>query len=82
MNTSAMPPRPMRCWISYRSLRTGRSDESRGRIEKYDANSRNGVFVNGIQVQSINHPDCTKRILTGTASELKRIVFARPPADD
>ncbi len=28
------------------------------------------TIVNGIQVQSINHPDCTKRILTGTASEL------------
>lgn len=27
------------------------------------------TVVNGIQVQSINHPDCTKRILTGTASE-------------
>jgi hypothetical protein len=27
------------------------------------------TIVNGIQVQSINHPDCTKRILTGTASE-------------
>lgn len=27
------------------------------------------TIVNGIQVQSINHPDCSKRMLTGTASE-------------
>lgn len=27
------------------------------------------AVVNGIQVQSIVHPDCTKRILTGTASD-------------
>jgi hypothetical protein len=27
------------------------------------------TVVNGISVQSINHPDCSKRILTGTASE-------------
>jgi hypothetical protein len=27
------------------------------------------AVINGISVQSINHPDCTKRILTGTASE-------------
>lgn len=27
------------------------------------------AIVNGIQVQSIVHPDCTKRILTGTASD-------------
>ncbi len=27
------------------------------------------TVVNGIQVQSINHPDCSKRMLTGTASE-------------
>lgn len=27
------------------------------------------TLVNGIQVQSINHPDCSKRMLTGTASE-------------
>jgi len=28
------------------------------------------TIVNGIQVQSINHPDCTKRMFTGTASEM------------
>lgn len=27
------------------------------------------TVVNGINVQSINHPDCAKRILTGTASD-------------
>ena len=27
------------------------------------------TVVNGIQVQSINHPDCAKRMLTGTASD-------------
>lgn len=27
------------------------------------------TVVNGISVQSINHPDCAKRMLTGTASE-------------
>lgn len=27
------------------------------------------TIVNGVQVQSINHPDCAKRMLTGTASE-------------
>ncbi len=39
---------------------------TRAFFEAYGANS---TIVNGIQVQSINHPDCTKRILTGTASE-------------
>jgi hypothetical protein len=39
---------------------------SRAFFEAYGGVS---TVVNGIQVQSINHPDCTKRILTGTASE-------------
>lgn len=35
----------------------------------FEAYGQAATVVNGIQVQSINHPDCTKRILTGTASE-------------
>lgn len=35
----------------------------------FEAHGHTATVVNGIQVQSINHPDCTKRILTGTASE-------------
>jgi hypothetical protein len=35
----------------------------------FEAYGQSSTVVNGIQVQSINHPDCTKRILTGTASE-------------
>ncbi len=35
----------------------------------FEAYGGASTVVNGIQVQSINHPDCTKRILTGTASE-------------
>lgn len=27
------------------------------------------TIVNGIQVQSLNHPDCSKRLLTGTSSD-------------
>ncbi len=36
----------------------------------FEAFGQVSTIVNGIQVQSINHPDCTKRMLTGTASEL------------
>ncbi len=35
----------------------------------FEAWGSSTTIVNGISVQSINHPDCTKRILTGTASE-------------
>ncbi|NUO54301.1 MAG: DUF1501 domain-containing protein [Polyangiaceae bacterium] len=35
----------------------------------FEAWGSSTTLVNGISVQSINHPDCTKRILTGTASE-------------
>jgi uncharacterized protein (DUF1501 family) len=35
----------------------------------FEAHGGVTTIVNGIQVQSINHPDCAKRILTGTASE-------------
>jgi hypothetical protein len=37
-----------------------------GFFEKYGALT---AIVNGVQVRAINHPDCSKRILTGTQSE-------------
>ena len=35
----------------------------------FEAHGALTTIVNGIQVQSINHPDCAKRMLTGTASD-------------
>jgi len=34
------------------------------------------TIVNGVQVQSLNHPDCAKRMLTGTASDTSADVGA------
>ncbi|MCA9706259.1 MAG: DUF1501 domain-containing protein [Myxococcales bacterium] len=34
------------------------------------------TIVNGIQVQSLNHPDCAKRLLTGTSSDTNADVGA------
>lgn len=35
----------------------------------FNAHAARCTIVNGIQVQSLNHPDCAKRLLTGTSSD-------------
>jgi len=35
----------------------------------FQAHAAHCTIVNGIQVQSLNHPDCAKRLLTGTSSD-------------
>ncbi len=44
--------------------------------EFFEAHASRCTIVNGIQVQSLNHPDCAKRLLTGTASDTSADVGA------
>lgn len=42
----------------------------------FEAHASLCTVVNGIQVQSLNHPDCAKRMLTGTSSDVNADVGA------
>jgi len=42
----------------------------------FEAHASLCTIVNGVQVQSLNHPDCAKRMLTGTSSDTNADVGA------
>ncbi len=42
----------------------------------FEAYASQCTIINGIQVQSLNHPDCAKRMLTGTSSDVNADVGA------
>lgn len=42
----------------------------------FEAHASLCTVINGVQVQSLNHPDCAKRMLTGTASDINADVGA------